>query len=79
MADRYSQPVTVTLPPKLYRLAERIASEEGRTRSEVFREALRLYIWQRKCQRVSKLGAAKAKKLGLREEDIERLVDEDRA
>lgn len=79
MQARHSRPVTVTLPPKLFRLAERIAEEEGRTRSELFREALRKYVWDRSWKRLQNLGAEKARELGITSDaDIERLIDEGR-
>lgn len=70
--------MTVTLPPKLYQLADKLAKEEGRTRSELFREALRTYVWERKWRRLQAYGTKRAKELGIKEEDIERLIDEDR-
>ncbi len=36
--------VTISVPPELLKKAERVATEENRTKSEVIREALRLYI-----------------------------------
>lgn len=36
--------VTISLPPRLLRDAERLAEQESRTKSELVREALRLYI-----------------------------------
>jgi len=35
---------TISLPPKLGREAERTAREENRTKSELVREALRMYL-----------------------------------
>lgn len=78
MTQRHSQPVTITLTPKLFRLAERIAREEGRTRSELLREALRKYVWERSWAKLQRLGSQKAKQLGLREEDVERMIDASR-
>ena len=43
--------VTVSLPPELASRADEIAKEESRTRSELLREALRLYIDTRKVRR----------------------------
>ena len=76
--ERNSKPVTITLSPKLYKLADRIAEEEGRTRSELVREALRKYAWERSWKKLQDLGSQKAKELGIKEEDIERLIDEGR-
>lgn len=75
---RHSQPVTITLPPKLFKLADKIAEEEGRTRSELFREALRKYLWERSWKKLQDYGARIAKEKGIREEDIERIIDENR-
>ncbi len=36
--------VTISLPPPLLKKAERIAKEENRSKSELLREALRLYV-----------------------------------
>jgi len=75
---RISQPVTITLSPMLYKLADKIAAQEGRTRSEFVREAIRTYALERSWKKLQDLGAQKAKELGLKEEDIERLIDEGR-
>ncbi len=36
--------VTISLPPRLLKQAEQVAAQENRTRSELVREALRLYL-----------------------------------
>lgn len=36
--------ITISLPPRLLKAAERIAEQENRTKSELLREALRFYI-----------------------------------
>jgi len=36
--------ITISVPPPLLRRAEQIAREENRTKSELFREALRFYV-----------------------------------
>lgn len=74
--QRIAQPVTITLPPKLLRVADRIAKAEGRSRSELFRDALRAFLWKRKWEAVQVYGAQRAKETGLKEEDIEGVVDE---
>ncbi len=74
--QRIAQPVTITLPPKLLRVADRIAKAEGRSRSELFRDALRAFLWKRKWEAVQAYGAQRAKETGLKEEDIEGVVDE---
>jgi AbrB family looped-hinge helix DNA binding protein len=59
--------------------AEKIAKEENRTRSELIREALRRYIAERELRRLQRYGMKKATELGLKEEDVQRLIDEYRA
>lgn len=79
MVERASLPVTITLSPKLFRLAERTAREEGRTRSELFREALRKYVWEKNWRKFRQYGETRARQLGIRESDIEGLIDETRS
>ena len=43
--------VTISLPPPLLKEAERVAKEEHRNMSELFREALRFYIETRELRR----------------------------
>jgi AbrB family looped-hinge helix DNA binding protein len=59
--------------------AEKLAKEENRTRSELIREALRRYVAERELRRLQLYGMKKAKELGLKEEDVQRLIDEYRA
>jgi AbrB family looped-hinge helix DNA binding protein len=59
--------------------AEKIAKEENCTRSELIREALRHYIAERELRRLQRYGMKKAKEFGLKEEDVQRLIDEYRA
>lgn len=78
---RASKVLTVSLPQEMFKKAEKIAREENRTRSELFREALRQYISTReRWQSVRARGARTAEELGIRsEEDIERLIQEFRS
>ena len=43
--------VTISLPPSLLKEAEKVAKEEYRNMSELFREALRFYIETRDVRR----------------------------
>ncbi len=72
---RTTQTWTVSLPPNLVREAERAAKEEDRTKSELVREALRMYIEERRWRRLQRETAARAQALGLHnEDDVARLV-----
>lgn len=77
---RSSRVLTVSVPPEAARDFQRIADEEGRNKSELFREMLRVYRIWRETQRFESLqryGAAQARRLGIRtERDVERLIQE---
>ncbi len=75
---RTTKIMSLSLPPDLLRAAERTAKREGRTRSELFREALRRYISDARWQRLRQYGAQQSQRLGIRPSDIERLIHEHR-
>lgn len=75
--SRTAKLVTVSLPPELYDRARRAAKEEGRTQSELYREALRRYLFSRSWQEFRQYARTKAKALGITgERDVVRLVRE---
>ena len=72
---------TISFPPDLAEQVERLAARESRTTSELFREAFRTYRAERIRTLFDNLHA-QVQANGVpsyTEEDIERLVDEDRA
>ncbi len=73
---RTSKILSLSLPPELAREAARIAKREGRTRSELFREALRRYIQEQRWTDLRRYGAQRARILGVREPDVQRLIEE---
>ncbi len=83
MSSRRSRVVTVSLPPELAEDFERIAAEEQRTRSELFREMLRTYRLQREAEEfdlLQRYGAERARSAGvLTEQEVIDLVAEERA
>lgn len=74
--------VAVSVPPESAEDFERMARQEGRNKSELFREMLRVYRIYRETGRFESLqryGAARARALGVRDErDVERLIREAR-
>jgi predicted transcriptional regulator len=56
--------------------AQSIAKRESRTMSELIREALRHYERRSWWEEVNAYGRARAKRQGIREEDVDRLVHE---
>jgi metal-responsive CopG/Arc/MetJ family transcriptional regulator len=81
-AERTSRVLSVSLPPGDAADFERIAADEGRNRSELFREMLRVYDIYRETrtfESLQRFGAARAARLGIRSEaDGERLLREAR-
>jgi len=70
---------TLSLPPEMVKQIEKLAKEEGMTKSELFREATRQYIKRKRWEKIREYGARKAAELGIKEEDVERLIDEYRS
>ena len=79
---RPSRVLSVSVPPEAARDFERIARQEGRNKSELFREMLRVYRAYRDTRAFEDLqlyGAARARKKGIRDErDVERLIQDAR-
>ncbi len=73
---RTSKILSLSLPPELLREAERAAKKEGRTKSELFREALRRYLLEEKVRGLQRYGARQAQKLGLKASQVEQLIEE---
>ena len=67
---------SLSLPLDLVREAERLAKQEGRTKTEVLREALRRYGEERRWRGLQRYGAGRARKLGVKETDVEGAIQE---
>jgi len=70
---------TLSLPPEMVKEIEKLAKEENMTKSELFREALREYLRRKRWEKIREYGARKAAELGIKEEDVEKMIDEYRA
>ena len=73
---RTTRVLSLSLPPDLVREAERIAKQEGRTKSELFREALRRYVEERRWRGLQRYGAGRARRVGMTQGDVDRAVQE---
>ena len=75
-------PLTVSLPPELAREFDKLAKDETKNKSQLFREMFRTYQQRRVEQEFLELqryGARQARKKGiLTEADVEALVFQDR-
>ena len=74
--NRTSKTITFSLPPEMAAQVEKVMRVEGRTRSELVREALRTYLEEREWKALFRYGEQRARDLGLTADDVERLVDE---
>jgi CopG family transcriptional regulator/antitoxin EndoAI len=75
---RKSSILSISLPPDLVLDLDSAAKQEMRSRSELVREAVRQYVLSAKWRALRQKATLKAAEQGLREQDIERLVDEER-
>jgi metal-responsive CopG/Arc/MetJ family transcriptional regulator len=82
MSRRTSRVLAVSVPPESAADFEKIAEEEGRNKSELFREMLRVYRAYREnmaFDAIQRYGASRARVKGVRtERDVERLIHEAR-
>ena len=79
---RTTKTLTVSLPPQIYEEIERLARLERKTKSELFRDMVKLYedhLDEGRWKRLRRLGRATAGKYRLSSErDIEKLIHEAR-
>jgi predicted transcriptional regulator len=71
-----SKTLSITIPPEMLSRAEALAKKENRTMSELVREALRHYERQRWWEETNAYGRVRAETLGIRAEDIDRVIHE---
>lgn len=79
---RTTKTITVSLPPKLYNKVQKIADRENKTKSELFRDMIRVYeeyLDEKRWRKVRDRGAQAAVRQKIETEaDIERIVHEHR-
>ena len=67
--------INFSAPPKLAKNIERQAKSEGKTRSELLRNAFESYVFKKKLREFQKVGREIAQKLGLETyDDIEKYL-----
>lgn len=71
-----SKLLSVSLSDDLSRSTDDLAAAQGRTRSEVVRDALRNYLWRERWRERTREVEAAAERGGIGPEDVERLVDD---
>lgn len=67
--------INISVPPALERQIEKIAKEESKTKSELLRDAFRIYKWRRNWAKIRALGEETARRMGIETyDDIERIA-----
>jgi metal-responsive CopG/Arc/MetJ family transcriptional regulator len=74
-----SKLLSVSLPDELSDGTDQLAAAQGRTRSEIVRDALRSYLWRERWSMATREARARAELEGIGPEDVEQLVDETRS
>jgi hypothetical protein len=72
-------PNNISLPELLLAEIQSAAQAEHRSLDEVFTDAVRRYVEERSWTQLLGYGAERAKALGVKESDIDRLIAESRA
>ena len=72
---RVTKTVTLSLPPEMDKKISALLKKEGRTRSELFREALRRYMEEQEWKEITRYARMKAKEKGITEDQVEDIVD----
>lgn len=69
--------INISISKRLLKEADLIAKKESRNRSELFREAVRNYIIiQKELSNMFDYGKNQAKKMGIKQTDLSRLIKE---
>ena len=71
---RTTKTITFSLPPEMADQVTEIMKSEGRTKSELLREALRRYIEDREWRQVLRYGERRAREQGIDPEDVDALL-----
>jgi len=72
---RTTKTITLSLPPEMVDKIEELMKEEGRTRSELLREALRRYAEEQEMKKIYRYGEIKTRERGITEDQIEDIID----
>ena len=67
--------INISMPPAMAKQVERVAKEENRTKSELLREAFRVYEFRRDWVKIRAVGRETARRMGIKSyEDVERIA-----
>jgi len=72
-----TQMINLSIPKQLLKILDLQAKKEIKTRSEVLRDAVRFYVNQQNIlDQVFEFGDKTAKRMKIKEDDIEKIVDD---
>jgi metal-responsive CopG/Arc/MetJ family transcriptional regulator len=71
-----SKLLSVSLPDELSATTDALAAAQGRSRSELVRDALRSYLWREQWSDTTRAARATAERQGVGPEDVEELIDQ---
>ncbi len=67
--------INISMPQAMAKRVEKLAKEENRTKSELLREAFRIYEFKRDWAKIRKWGRETARKMNIRTyDDVERIA-----
>ena len=72
---RTTKTISLSLPPEMAEKIKELMKKEGRTRSELIREALRRYVEEQEWKEIYRYGEMKAKEKGITEDQVEDIID----
>lgn len=72
---RTTKTISLSVPPEMAEEIKELMKEEGRTRSELIREALRHYVEEKEWRKIYRYGEMKASEKGITEDQVEDIVD----
>ena len=73
---RTTKTISLSLSPEMSEKIEKLMKKEGRTRSELIREALRRYVEEQEWKEIYRYGEMKAREKGIMEKDVDRIIHE---
>jgi len=72
---RTTKTISLSIPPEMAKKVKGLMKEEGRTRSELIREALRRYVEEQEWKKIYRYGEMKVKEKRITEDQVESIID----
>lgn len=72
---RTTKTISLSVPPEMANKIKELMKKEGRTRSELIREALRRYVEEQEWKDIYRYGQMKAREKGITEDQVEDIID----